>query len=196
MAEAVEHKDEAGKKDAETTGTADAQKLVRAPLRGEVSRRGFLSTLTVGWAAFTAASVGILGALGRFMFPNVLYEPPQEFKAGFPEEFAVDQVDERFKAAFGVWIVRETTGFFVLSTVCTHLGCTPNWLPTDEKFKCPCHGSGFVKSGINIEGPAPRPLERYKIVLAEDGQLLIDKNTKYQQEKGQWELDGAYLTYS
>ncbi len=54
----------------------------------------------------------------------------------------------------------------------------------------------FIKTGINIEGPAPRPLERYKIVMAEDGQILIDKNTKFQQEKGQWELDGAYLSYA
>ena len=53
-----------------------------------------------------------------------------------------------------------------------------------------------MKSGINIEGPAPRPLERYKITMAEDGQILIDKNTKFQQEKGQWELDGAYLPYT
>ena len=169
--------------------------LVRAPLRGEVSRRGFLSTLAFGWAVFAGASVGMLGAMGRFMFPNVLYEPPQEFKAGFPDDFGVDQVDERFKAAYGVWIVREPTGFYALSTTCTHLGCTPNWLAAEEKFKCPCHGSGFVKTGINIEGPAPRPLERYRIVLAEDGQILIDKNTKYQQEKGQWTLDGAYLPY-
>jgi len=179
--------------------TADAPKgpgLVRAPLRGEVSRRGLFSMLGFGWALFAAASAGLLGAMGRFMFPNVLFEPPQEFKAGFPEEYAVDQVDERFKAAFGVWLVRESTGFYALSTVCTHLGCTPNWLPSDEKFKCPCHGSGFVKTGINIEGPAPRPLERYKITLAEDGQILVDKNTKYQQEKGQWELDGAYLFYA
>ena len=170
--------------------------LVRAPLRGELSRRGFLSSLTVAWGAFAAASAGFLGALGRFMFPNVLYEPPQEFKAGFPDEFGVDQVDERFKASYGVWMVREATGFYALSTVCTHLGCTPNWLGTEEKFKCPCHGSGFDKTGVNIEGPAPRPLERYKIMLAEDGQILIDKNTKYQQEKGQWELDGAYLNYA
>jgi cytochrome b6-f complex iron-sulfur subunit len=170
--------------------------LVRAPLRGEVSRRGFFSILAGGWAAFAAASVGLLGAMGRFMFPNVLYEPPQEFKAGFPEDFAVDAVDERFKATYGCWIVREATGFYCLSTVCTHLGCTPNWLTADEKFKCPCHGSGFIRSGINIEGPAPRPLERYKIMLAEDGQILVDKNTKYQQEKGQWELDGAYLYYA
>lgn len=170
--------------------------LVRAPLRGEVSRRGFMSAIAVAWVAFGTASAAMLGAAVRFLFPNVLYEPPQEFKAGFPDEFAVGMVDERFKAAYGVWIVRESTGFYVLSTVCTHLGCTPNWLPSDEKFKCPCHGSGFIKSGVNIEGPAPRPLERYKIVLAEDGQVLIDKNTKFQEEKGQWGLDGSYLYYA
>ena len=88
------------------------------------------------------------------------------------------------------------SGFYALSTTCTHLGCTPNWMAAEEKFKCPCHGSGFVKTGVNIEGPAPRPLERYRIVLAEDGQILVDKNTKYQQEKGQWSLDGAYLPYT
>ncbi len=202
LAEVVEAREEGpqAKSDApKGPSGADAprsERLVRAPLRGEISRRGFFSALTLGWVAFTAGSVGILGALGRFMFPNVLYEPPQEFKIGFPEEFAVDQVDERFKAAFAVWVVRESTGFFVLSTVCTHLGCTPNWLAGDEKFKCPCHGSGFLMTGINIEGPAPRPLERFKVTLAEDGQILVDKNTKYQQEKGQWELDGSYLFYA
>ncbi len=175
-------------------GAEDAPALVRSPLRGEVSRRGVM--LLFGWGTFTAAAAGILGALGRFMFPNVLYEPPQEFKAGFPDEYAVDQVDERYKASFGVWLVRNTEGFYALSTVCTHLGCTPNWLAADGKFKCPCHGSGFVITGINIEGPAPRPLERYKITLAEDGQILIDKNVKFQQEKGQWELDGSFLNYA
>jgi len=184
------------KQEARAAEGASGPELVRSPLRGEVSRRGLFSVLGVGWTVFTAASVGMLGAMGRFMFPNVLFEPPQEFKAGFPEDFAIDAVDERFKATYGVWIVRESAGFYALSTTCTHLGCTPNWLAAEEKFKCPCHGSGFVKTGINIEGPAPRPLERYRIVLAEDGQILVDKNTKYQQEKGQWTLDGAYLPYA
>ena len=183
------------KSDEQATAQDAAVPLVTAPLRGENSRRGFLSVLGLAWLAFAGASAAGLGAAVRFMMPTVLYEPPQEFKAGFPSEFAVGAVDERFKAAFGVWIVRETTGFYVLSTVCTHLGCTPNWLSADEKFKCPCHGSGFVVTGINVEGPAPRPLERYKIMLAEDGQILIDKNTKFQEEKGQWSLDGAYLPY-
>lgn len=189
-------KERKGEQASTDTSKAAPPELVRSPLRGEVSRRGFFSALGMAWTAFTAASVAGIGAAARFLFPNVLYEPPQQFKVGFPEEFAVDQVDERFKASYGVWIVREASGFYALSTVCTHLGCTPNWLPGEQKFKCPCHGSGFLKSGINIEGPAPRPLERYRIVLAEDGQILIDKTVKYQEEKGQWSMEGAYLPYT
>lgn len=198
MAEATQ--DQASTADAKQTDAAEpkaarSSPLVRAPLRGEVNRRGFFSVLGMAWIVFSAGSAAMGGALLRFFFPNVLYEPPQEFKIGFPSEFAVDSVDERFKAQYAVWVVRESRGFYCLSTVCTHLGCTPNWLSAEEKFKCPCHGSGFIKSGVNVEGPAPRPLERYKITLAEDGQILIDKNTKYQEEKGQWTLDGAYLPF-
>ncbi|HCR18547.1 MAG TPA: Rieske (2Fe-2S) protein, partial [Candidatus Latescibacteria bacterium] len=82
---------------------------------------------------------------------------------------------------------------FALFSICTHLGCTPNWLSNEQKFKCPCHGSGFYSSGINFEGPAPRPLERARIVLADDGQILVDKNTKFQYEKGQWESPESFL---
>ena len=96
-------------------------------------------------------------------------------------------------AVVGVWIVREPEGFYALIATCTHLGCTPNWLASENKFKCPCHGSGFYRTGVNFEGPAPRPLERARIVLAEDGQLLVDKSTKFQQEKGEWEKPEAFL---
>ncbi|MCH2104076.1 MAG: ubiquinol-cytochrome c reductase iron-sulfur subunit [Planctomycetes bacterium] len=175
--------------------SSNSDDLLRAPLRGEVTRRGLFSTLGMGWALFAGAGALGLGAITRFLFPNVLYEPPQQFKIGFPDEFAIGDVDLRFKATYGVWVVREPEGFYALSTVCTHLGCTPNWLSSEGKFKCPCHGSGFVITGINVEGPAPRPLERYKIGLSPDGQIEIDKNTKYQEEKGQWTMEGAYLNY-
>ena len=167
-----------------------------SPLAEPVSRRGFFSWLSVGWIAFTAAMGGMLTAATRFMFPNVLFEPPSTFKGGNPRDYAVGKVDERWKEAYGVWLVRTDEGFYALSTTCTHLGCTPNWLGAENKFKCPCHGSGFYPTGINFEGPAPRPLERYKITLADDGQLLIDKNVKFQQEKGQWELPGAFLSFT
>ena len=66
-------------------------------------------------------------------------------------------------------------------------------LENENKFKCPCHGSGFRKTGIHFEGPAPRPLERYRIVLGDDGQILVDKSRRYQQEKGQWSDPESFL---
>jgi cytochrome b6-f complex iron-sulfur subunit len=158
-----------------------------------ISRRLFALSLPVGWAAFSAATAASLVATTRFLFPNVLFEPPQSFKAGFPSEYNVGEVDVRFKDAYGVWIVREADGFYALIATCTHLGCSPNWLPTENKFKCPCHGSGFYRSGVNFEGPAPRPLERARIVLADDGQLLVDKSVKFQEEKGEWTKAESFL---
>jgi len=162
----------------------------------------FLGVLFGTWmaAGFTAlATVGGLWTLAfaRFMFPNFLTEPPSRFKVGFPDEFPPGQVSEKFKAQFGVWVVNyEYKGrgeIFALASICTHLGCTPNWLESEQKFKCPCHGSGFYKDGINFEGPAPRPLERYAIRLSEDGQLEIDKSRKFQEELGQWEDAASFV---
>lgn len=165
-----------------------------SPLMG---RRGWMG---LAWGSFTAATAGCLAATGRFMFPNVLNEPPQQFTIGFPDEYG-EGVDERWKDRFGVWVVRtpfddyhEASGFYALLVTCTHLGCTPNWLSAESKFKCPCHGSGFRPTGINFEGPAPRPLERARIVLAEDGQIMIDKARKFQEELGQWTDPEAFLS--
>ena len=161
---------------------------------GTETRRSFVERCTAGWLAFTAASLAMLGATARFMFPNDLFEPPTRFKIGKPEEFDVGVVDERFKTR-GIWVVREAKGIYVLSTTCTHLGCTPNWLQAEAKFKCPCHGSGFYKDGVNFEGPAPRPLERFKVGLATDGQIEIDKARKFQKELGQWADSDSFLEY-
>jgi len=151
-----------------------------------MDRRTFIKWLSLGWVAFAAVIGGYGTMILRFLFPNVLFEPKQSFKAGFADEYVIGEVSERWKDKHAVWIVRDEEKIYALSTVCTHLGCTPNWLSNEAKFKCPCHGSGFYKTGINFEGPAPRPLERFKISLADDGQILVDKTKKYQQEKGEW----------
>lgn len=158
-----------------------------------MTRRGFLSTIGVAWTSFAAACGAGAVATGRFMFPNVLFEPPQSFKAGPPDEFLTGTVDNRFKESFGVFVVRDERSIYALKAVCTHLGCTPNWLDAENKFKCPCHGSGFYRTGINFEGPAPRPLERYRIVLADDGQIIIDKTKSYAYEKGEWINPESFL---
>lgn len=162
-------------------------------LEKPIKRRSFFSWLTIAWIAFAAATSTFFGMILRFMFPNVLFEGEQTFKAGYPDEYNVGEVVLRWKEKYGVWIIRTPEYLYALSTVCTHLGCTPNWLQNEEKFKCPCHGSGFRKSGVNFEGPAPRPLERYKITLADDGQILIDKTKKFLYEKGQWSNEESFL---
>ncbi len=169
-----------------------AAKPAGSPASAE--RRHFIFTwLGFAWTAFAVATGSALSTALRFLFPNVLFEPNPSFKAGMPDTYEVSKVDERWKEKYGVWIVRTLEGFYALSAVCTHLGCTPSWLDGEQKFKCPCHGSGFYKTGINFEGPAPRPLERYSISLADDGQIFIDKGRKFQQEKGEWNDPACFL---
>src|SRR5690242_21930573 len=159
--------------------------------RGIWSRRDFFTRL--GWGCFGIfTGFSLLGFL-HSAFPRVLFQPPATLKAGFPSDYAAGEVSEKFKQEQRVWIVRGDEGIYAIFAKCTHLGCTPRWLAAENKFKCPCHGSGFYKSGINFEGPAPRPLERLRITKADDGQILIDKAVKYLFEKGQWDKPGAYL---
>jgi cytochrome b6-f complex iron-sulfur subunit len=156
-----------------------------------INRRNFFSL--AGWAAFFVfLATSTVGAL-RFMFPRVLFEPPSAFKAGLPDDYLIGEVSEKYKDEFRVWIVRDVDGIYALSAICTHLGCTPRWLEAENKFKCPCHGSGFRRTGINFEGPAPRPLERLKVSLASDGQILVDRNIKFLFENGDWIKPDAYL---
>ncbi len=160
-------------------------------------RRNFLvsflvSPFALAWTAFTASmALMTLGSL-RFMMPNVLAEPPNKFKAGFPDTYEDGKVVERYKDQ-NAWIVKKDGQIYALSTTCTHLGCTPNWLEREGKFKCPCHGSGFYMSGINFEGPAPRPLERWAVSVGDDGQLVVDKSKKFQFERGEWTNPESYI---
>ncbi len=155
------------------------------------SRRDFFSF--AGWASF-------MGALGlssvyflRLLFPRVLFEPSPIFKAGKPSDYTVGDVSTKWVKDQRVWIVRDEEGIYVIFALCTHLGCTPRWLKTESKYKCPCHGSGFTKIGVNFEGPAPRALERLKITLGPDGQIEIDKSKKFLYEKDEWTKPEAKL---
>jgi cytochrome b6-f complex iron-sulfur subunit len=150
-----------------------------------------------------AASGVILGCLGvaggamlRQMFPRVLFEPSTSFKAGYPDEYIIGEVSEKWMKTQRVWIVRTESEIYALLGICTHLGCTPRWLGAESKFKCPCHGSGYYKDGVNFEGPTPRPLERVKVALADDGQIVVDTAVRFRQELGQWSDPQAFIPSS
>jgi cytochrome b6-f complex iron-sulfur subunit len=88
----------------------------------KVSRRGFFSWAAMAWIGFTAAIGGCVTAFNRFLFPNVLYEPPTTFRVGLAEDFSPGVVDERFKESNGVWIVNSNGKLYALIAICTHLG--------------------------------------------------------------------------
>ena len=157
----------------------------------QLGRRQFL--LKSGWAFFWAFLGGWLLSNLRFLFPNVLYEPTLTFKAGKPEEYPLG-VSEKWKKAQRAWIIRKESGFYCFWARCTHLGCTPNWFDAEGRFKCRCHGSNFNKDGDVIAGPAPKPLWRCAIRLADDGQLVIDKG-RLENRPGQREQGDFFFPY-
>ncbi len=168
------------------------------------ARRNFLGV--AGWLAVLSSIGAGFAACIRLAFPRVLFEPPTRFKAGYPLDYRVDEISSKWIPSQRVWIVRQPWGFVAILAVCTHLGCTPRWLAPENKFKCPCHGSGYLgldptqgppgQAGINYEGPAPRPMERCQISLGDDGQIVVDKATTYRYELGQWTRPGAFLPYT
>jgi cytochrome b6-f complex iron-sulfur subunit len=134
---------------------------------------------------------GVLGFLSvnflmflRFFFPRALYEPKTRFTIGYPSDFGLG-VDTKFQNAHRIWVVRNTEGVFVISAICTHLGCTPDWKSSENKFKCPCHGSGYDPEGINFEGPAPRPMDRAHVEITPEGQIEVDLSRLYRWPKGE-----------
>jgi len=191
--------DKHAKAETKTDDRAKAEKLspkqkVAVDEEGTIwmSRRNFFSR--AGWVAFFSFVASFLVGSLRFMFPRVLFEPSPVFKAGYPDDYPVGVVNTNYVKEKRVWIVRNEEGIYAIIAICTHLGCTPRWLDAENKFKCPCHGSGFTREGVNFEGPAPRPLERCQVTLAEDGQILINKSIKFLEEKGEWGRPGSILS--
>ena len=156
-------------------------------------RRQFLVSLALAWATFAAALGGGLAALSAFMVPRVDFTKVDVFKVAPTADFAPSTVDESFKAAHRIWIVNHDHRIFAIQAVCTHLGCTPNWMDSEHKFKCPCHGSGYTIDGINFEGPAPFPMRRYEVSLADDGQIVVNQGRLFFWEKGEFEDPRSFI---
>ena len=131
----------------------------------------------------------------RFFLPRAIFEPSSTFKIGFPGDYALG-VDTKYQQMYRIWVDKTSDRLFVVYARCTHLGCTPDWKPSENKFKCPCHGSGYDSEAINFEGPAPRPMDRAHVELDAEGQVLVDVSKLYKWPKGEkneFNDPGAYI---
>jgi cytochrome b6-f complex iron-sulfur subunit len=131
----------------------------------------------------------------RFFLPRAIFEPSSVFRIGPPSDYALG-VDTKWQQQYRIWVTKTSDRLFVIYARCTHLGCTPDWKASENKFKCPCHGSGYDSEGINFEGPAPRPMDRAKVELDAEGQVRVDISKLFQWpkgEKGQFDDPGAFI---
>ncbi len=142
----------------------------KAAPRQKFNRRQFLA-----WAwGFSMA--GLFGQAGlgllQFFRPRIAKDGfGGEVLAGTPEEFEPGGVSYVMRGR--VYISRlDDGGFLAMWQRCTHLGCTVPWRQDEGLFHCPCHSSLFNRMGEVLGGPAPRPLDLFRLRL-EDGQLVV-----------------------
>jgi cytochrome b6-f complex iron-sulfur subunit len=181
--------------------TTEALKSIRHEQVQGVSRRELLrGSLAAGLGLWllevTAGTIG-------FLWPNLEGQFGGEVRIGTLDEVKVANatlpVDEGYPAYFSsakafVMLVNPSQQQFLpgedptgdgtnvnvraLYQRCPHLGCKPN--PCEKNFwlECPCHGSRYDRLGVKAAGsaygPAPRGMDRFGVIVDNEGVLTID----------------------
>ena len=179
----------------------------RMRARAETTRRQFLMIMG-GLAAAGASLLGSIKVLG-FMFPQASSNAPALFKTSFTfaqltggvvNGKAVTPVNVLSETDKRVTVVLDDAGIYAVLLICTHLGCTPNYV-TDivtgagvpasvadargvrtsaqqlpNGWACPCHGSRYFIDSTNFYGPAPRPMDWINIEVTPDGFFAVDRS--------------------
>ena len=129
-------------------------------------RRDFLKVAAAAWGALCAAPVA--GMILQYITPVAAKNTtPVSVLVGKATDFAEGTVRIVRVDRDPVLLIHSATGQFrALSARCTHLGCVVQYQESPQPhFACNCHGSQFDFNGVNIAGPAPRPLPPFRVTL-------------------------------
>jgi cytochrome b6-f complex iron-sulfur subunit len=156
-------------------GTRGSQAKAEAEVPDDVTRREFLNLAWLG--AMALLTVQTLGVSVLFLFPNF---KEGEFGGIFRLQGTASEIlppvdgtpipynDGKF------WLTNTQKGVYAIYKVCTHLGCLYAWQGVTHRFECPCHGSKYSLTGLYLSGPAPRSLDRFKIIATRPDGTIIE----------------------
>ncbi len=154
-----------------------------------ISRRDFMKVTTGAIGGIITAVIGApvigylvdpalrAGAKEAWIPIGKLENIPVNVPTSF--SFTRTQVNgwERTGTSFGGYVIRKSEDvkdILILSSRCTHLGCSVNWKEESKEFVCPCHDAKFSQDGTVLDGPPPKPLKKYtEFKVDSDGNLLI-----------------------
>jgi menaquinol-cytochrome c reductase iron-sulfur subunit len=149
---------------------------VMSDMAEKPDRRDFLLKLGAGAGAAAVGTQAVASL--RSLVPNVSYDAPTTVKLGAPIDFPEGL---KFLPDERLFVFRQGQTFHAISATCTHLGCTVRAealsnptvaevggapLKLAHRFQCPCHGSQYTGDGVNVAGPAPRPLAWYRLSVS------------------------------
>ena len=167
-------------------GAPDPSAAAALAARARPTSRLFSRRLAIRWAGWGSLLLLVAGWGNGFL---TFFRPGKTspfggvISAGTVDQLKVGDVKAVTEGKF--YVTRVPEGFIALWWKCPHLGCTVPWrendpvMPGDEgfaqkgRFNCPCHGSIYNRYGQILQGPAPRPMDRFPLAI-EGGKLKVD----------------------
>jgi len=140
------------------------------------SRRRFLNWILGTSAGAVAAAV---------LYPVLKYVVPPEVEESSANsvtlEFGPDEIEAgsgrifKFGSEPGLLVKTPDGTLRAFTATCTHLSCIVQYREDIDHIWCACHNGHFDLHGENIQGPPPRPLERYDVNVRA-GQIVVSRS--------------------
>jgi cytochrome b6-f complex iron-sulfur subunit len=134
-----------------------------AIIHDDEGRRRFLSQAVMGFGMLFG--IGTLGfRFIQFLLPTHKHKQAEAVLIGAESRIPLGEAVPMDLGGHKILVLKTDDGVAAFSRRCTDLGCLVSWNKEREQFVCPCHQGTFDKTGLNIAGPPPRPLDRLPIV--------------------------------
>lgn len=146
-----------------------------AVIHDEIGRRRFLSQAVMWFGALFGLGTLTLRFV-QFLIPSPRQKRYEAVLIGTESQLPVGEAVSLDLGSHKLVVLRTGEGVVAFSRRCTDLGCLVSWNQEREQFVCPCHQGLFDKTGLNIAGPPPRPLDRFE-VLTRGGQVYVSIRT-------------------